>query len=68
MVSNGSSNTQIHEIFKNCVAASYNLALAINDQSTKAFSEIEKSEDQKAVSFSEFLKLQQPKKLQDNPK
>jgi hypothetical protein len=68
MVSNGNSNPQIHEIFKNCVAASYNLASAVNAQSTDALSEIEKSEGQKAVNYSEFLKLQQPNKVTNSPK
>ena len=68
MVSKGNSTPQIHEMFKNCAAASYNLATAINDQSLGALAEIAESEARKAANYDRFLSLQRSKKLQDTPK
>ena len=52
LASNGTAN----EAFKNCVAASYNFASALNKQTADSISEIMKAEQKKAVLFQEFLK------------
>lgn len=52
LASNGTAN----EAFKNCIAASYNFASALNKQTADSISEIMKAEQKKAGLFQEFLK------------
>lgn len=56
LASSGSANGTMNEAFKNCVAASYNFAAALNTQTAASISEIMKAEQAKASSFEEFLK------------
>lgn len=56
LASNGTANGATNEAFKNCVAASYNFASALNKQTADSISEIMKTEQIKAGLFQEFLK------------